>query len=428
MKIKLFFLFVSIATMLQAVQAQPIPQNDKDTVWMRRTHYSYTLNFSHDSKYLMSWGDSPFIVIFDTETGDTVQLIPSMRNPVFDLDSKHIYGNQSNYIRKYDLETKSFSSSLEKESTDEYGYHDLSKDGKYFVATTKKGFKIWETSTNKIFKNYVFKNEIGLDSIYIKKVKFNCDASKIYLQIAKEYNNPNNPQEPIIWGGIIEFDINTLDSLRDLGNANVYFMSPNCTYIAYKYWLSDNGVRVFNLNTMDLYKIINTNGPSITGIVFSSDEKYLIISHQPGSNIIEVWDLEKNSIVYTYSTGGPVSSLGISKDGKYIAASTSSRLYMYKTIYNSIEETNINFINNFNSYPNPTNSDFIIEFGIIKPGNINIELINEIGQIIKPIKNEYYIEGNYSLNIDTQNLVSGFYFIKFNQNNNTQLFKIQIVK
>jgi len=51
-----------------------------------------------------------------------------------------------------------------------------------------------------------------------------------------------------------------------------------------------------------------------------------------------------------------------------------------------------------------------------------------LGQIIKPIENKFYIEGNYSLNIDIQNLVSGFYFIKFTQNNNTQLFKVQVEK
>ncbi|TAL67309.1 MAG: T9SS type A sorting domain-containing protein [Bacteroidetes bacterium] len=423
---KQHFILLALLLSIIQIQAQPVPQNDTDTLWMRRTHDSYTLNFSPDSKYLMSWGDSPTIKIFETETGNIVNTIPAMRNPVFDLDNKHVYGNNNNFISKYDLDTKSITSSLDKESTDEYGFNDLSGDGKYFVATYQKGFKIWETNTGKLIKTKIFENESNLQDISFIHIRFNCDNSKIICAIKKEYTNPNGP-DPIIWGGFIEFDINTLDSIRDLGNANDWVLSPNCNYIAYKYFLKDNGVRVFNLNSMELYRIINTNGPSITGMVFTSDEKYLIISHDGGGDRIEVWDLENNSIVYTYSTGGPISALGLSKDDRYLAASTYERLYMYKTFYNSVNE-NKNFINNINSYPNPTNSNIILEFSVIKSGNINIEFVNEIGQPLNPIKNEFYIEGDYSLNIDTQNIISGFYFIKFKQNNNTQLFKIQIVK
>ncbi|MBI5325022.1 MAG: VCBS repeat-containing protein [Ignavibacteriae bacterium] len=91
------------------------------------------------------------------------------------------------------------------------------------------------------------------------------------------------------------------------------------------------------------------------------------------------------------------------------------------------EDDNI-IADGFVSFPNPSNTNIIFEFGIRKPGNIKIELLNEIGQTIEPIESKDFIDGDYSININLQNLISGFYFIKFTQNNSTQLFKIQVIK
>jgi len=67
--------------------------------------------------------------------------------------------------------------------------------------------------------------------------------------------------------------------------------------------------------------------------------------------------------------------------------------------------------------PNPTNSDTNLTF-ISKNEQIKITLFNEVGQEIKVLTNRVFSEGINNLNIKTNNLKPGIYFVKIINSNN----------
>ncbi len=63
-------------------------------------------------------------------------------------------------------------------------------------------------------------------------------------------------------------------------------------------------------------------------------------------------------------------------------------------------------------YPNPAADYAIINFNLLTNQHVNIELLDINGKIIRKIASSNFSEGNYSLQINTSDLVGGIYFIK----------------
>lgn len=67
-----------------------------------------------------------------------------------------------------------------------------------------------------------------------------------------------------------------------------------------------------------------------------------------------------------------------------------------------------------NVYPNPSSSNFNIQINALKPENIQVELMNELGQTIYS-KQEKLAKGNNKLEITTEDYSNGLYLLKIKQ-------------
>ncbi len=87
-----------------------------------------------------------------------------------------------------------------------------------------------------------------------------------------------------------------------------------------------------------------------------------------------------------------------------------------------------------NNYPNPFNPVTNINYSIPSNGHLNIRVFNQLGELIKVIKNDYIEPGFYTNQISLENNTSGIYFINFifkdNTNNliSTKTIKVNLLK
>ena len=66
----------------------------------------------------------------------------------------------------------------------------------------------------------------------------------------------------------------------------------------------------------------------------------------------------------------------------------------------------------FKVYPNPANSEIIIEFDLIETKNVAIEIKNIFGQTVKIIDSRAFANGNNKINIDVSVFSKGLYFVQ----------------
>ncbi len=77
---------------------------------------------------------------------------------------------------------------------------------------------------------------------------------------------------------------------------------------------------------------------------------------------------------------------------------------------------------NIKVYPNPFEQQLNIDFAIIEPQTINIELLNAIGQKIAQIADNQYNVGSHSVSMNSIiDLPNGVYFIKMNTKNGSRM-------
>ena len=68
-------------------------------------------------------------------------------------------------------------------------------------------------------------------------------------------------------------------------------------------------------------------------------------------------------------------------------------------------------------FPNPVNDFMNIEFYLNSADNFSLNVIDALGRVIKPIStNEFFNTGKHKLIVDTSQLPSGIYFLKFDSN------------
>jgi len=78
------------------------------------------------------------------------------------------------------------------------------------------------------------------------------------------------------------------------------------------------------------------------------------------------------------------------------------------------------------NYPNPFNPSTTINYAIQRSGMVTLKIYNIVGQEIQSLVNEYQAAGNYQVTVNAQNLSSGVYFYKL-QNNSTILMRKMIL-
>lgn len=71
-------------------------------------------------------------------------------------------------------------------------------------------------------------------------------------------------------------------------------------------------------------------------------------------------------------------------------------------------------------YPNPFNNETMIPFTLSKAGQVQLEVYNNIGQLVKSISESKNSAGSHNITLNRENLQSGMYFYVIRVNNNQQ--------
>ena len=79
-----------------------------------------------------------------------------------------------------------------------------------------------------------------------------------------------------------------------------------------------------------------------------------------------------------------------------------------------------------NIYPNPVTHAVNVEFTLKTNSQVNLQLYDELGKLVKRIKKDNYTIGNNKLQLEMGNLKSGIYFVSLNVDD--KVFTRQIVK
>ena len=79
-------------------------------------------------------------------------------------------------------------------------------------------------------------------------------------------------------------------------------------------------------------------------------------------------------------------------------------------------------------YPNPFNSDLMIDYQLKKPSHITIDIFNELGQHIEQIEKSAKDKGSYRILYNCQSLKSGIYMIRIMSDEFTQTEKVTLIK
>ena len=85
-------------------------------------------------------------------------------------------------------------------------------------------------------------------------------------------------------------------------------------------------------------------------------------------------------------------------------------------------------IESVRNYPNPFNAYTIIEFSLREPGNVRLEIIDNLGRRIEAMLNSNYPAGDHSVIWNAEGLSSGIYFYKIQTGEYSRTRKMILLK
>ena len=420
----LIALFLLFGAGLQRAFAQSYAE---DTVWTMKTDQSagmFQVKFSNNDSIIWAMGLENGL-FFNAQTGQEIKRIPGTQEVFFiNNDQQFIKLNtERTFFEIFDSKTFQVVGALENDGTiiNEYPKCDISKDEKYLVAPITKGFRIWDLTSKNILRTKLFPNEENLLNIGVSNTRFTKDMTKIIAQFGKTIGDPNIPSTIKNIGCFMVFDVITLDSIDSFKNSQYFKLSVQNKYIAYGTGDPTYGLEVYDFNTKELIWKIPINGPSLTGIEFSPDDKYLVTSPT-----IQIWDVLSKQMVTSYQSGSS-RNIAISNDGQYIISSIGRYFYKWYARWDgtSVEEPEHTPIL---IYPNPTNGLININFNnpINEITKISLNDINGIQ--LRNLYNGNLDIGQQSLTFDVNELANGTYYIKVNNSQLSLFFKLIIIR
>lgn len=92
------------------------------------------------------------------------------------------------------------------------------------------------------------------------------------------------------------------------------------------------------------------------------------------------------------------------------------------TPYTSVNE--VENVNSISVYPNPFTNNFTLNITATQSENLNITLVDISGRLVKEINNEVVAAGAHTFTINTNNVQSGVYFVKIQNNNESTTIKL----
>jgi len=79
-------------------------------------------------------------------------------------------------------------------------------------------------------------------------------------------------------------------------------------------------------------------------------------------------------------------------------------------------------------YPNPVKENFTLEFELAEAADMNISISNALGQTIREIQNGNMNAGSHQLNISSNELPNGTYFVTFRQDGKTSTKRFNVIR
>lgn len=80
------------------------------------------------------------------------------------------------------------------------------------------------------------------------------------------------------------------------------------------------------------------------------------------------------------------------------------------------------------NYPNPFNPETNFKFSIGRTANVNMRIINSLGEQVAVLLNEQRQPGEYSINLNGSSLPSGIYFYRFTAGDFKEVKKMVLLK
>ncbi len=407
------FLIIAAALLLLVLQSSSCKAKQdyfEDTVWVKKTDQMegfYQVKFSNNDSIIVGHGYG-VDVFYETATGKEIKRISGNKEIFF-------INNDENFIRLsqdqkvfeiFDAKTFQVIDSLENDTLGISYYTAISNNKKYLVSSVTNGIRIWSIDSKKILLTKYIKPEENLISWGTGHITFNCDDSQIIAAITKKYYDP---YEPIYIGGLFAYDFNTLDSLYELPSRGDFKLSNQCKYIAYKTSNNDYGVEIYDFETKELIQKLPIDGPSITGMEFSPDDKYVVTSNGPSGNSLIISEIVTGKEIHRYWPSS-YDCVDVSNNSKFVLGAIGPYIRLFKSRYGNVSVPEKGEILNI-IYPNPTNSIATIEFTQNSSGNTIIELLNTHGILIKTIYKSFIESGSQKLEFKTDDIPSGSYFV-----------------
>ncbi|MEI6854062.1 MAG: PKD domain-containing protein, partial [Bacteroidota bacterium] len=244
------------------------------------------------------------------------------------------------------------------------------------------------------------------------------------------------PTTPVITaqGGITSF-------CQGTGSTTLLVSTP-CTGCTYSWSPTGSGTSI-SVTTAGTYYCTASN--SCPGTSSPSNSIVITINTAPTVSFSQYSSdgLNYNFTDNSYSNPSPISWLWNFGDGGTSTQQSPSHTYANNSTYNvslqvcnicgcnstshsvSINEYQVLNIKNITIIPNPISKSALINFTVVKPEKISINLYDMIGKKVTAISESEYNPGEYSISFERPtNLPSGTYFIKFDIDNSSEKFKV----
>jgi len=416
---KTYFLLLLAVFLLPAISLNAQTYFE-DTVWTKKTDQAsgfYQVKFSNNDSIIVGNGIE-MTLFFDAISGEEIIRIPG-NNEVFFLanDTKFIRADEPRTKYEiFDAQTYQVIDSLENDGVKSTGSIDVSSDEKYLITNIPNGFRIFDLETKKILRTRVFPDEPNLIYSVIDYAFFVCDDRNFVVHRVRTYEDPEHPGDEryyTTYGDYNLHDFTTLDSIDTFQNSRGMKRSNNCLYYTNATGDPTFGVEIYDFNTKQLMHKLPVNGPSLTGIEFSPDDKYVVTSNGPGQNSLIVWNVMTGEEQYKY-TETSFSNFDISNDGKNLFFTVGRRIKMLVTRFGNTSTPEEND-NTSLLYPNPTTGEVNINNVMLSGAkHPEIKVFDILG--IEHPATAWHPSEEGNLKIDVSSLSPGVYFVRVGGN------------
>jgi len=259
----------------------------------------------------------------------------------------------------------------------------------------------------------------------LRNTVFTCENMNTTLDRMFDVIRPEMPKQIERWGGTMQGWNDNVDDLYEFVNSRCNLIDDgmvSCYDLTGPFQLTLNadpiGIGEIDINTLDIE-------------TFPWQGEYF--GEMDNKIVANVWD--ENEADWTFShwetaAGSEILS-DITDENAVIRLTSNDTLTAVFTMISSLDETLLNDLN-FKAFPNPAHDQIVVEFNLNEATDIQLELLNVVGQKLMTF-NE--VSGKQpaglnkqTLNIDRNQIPSGFYLLKVKADEREYSVKVSLVE